>query len=309
MLSKRLHSIFLLRLFNDCFAVGALFVAIYAYQRRMWTVGSVAYSWGVGVKMSLLLALPAVGIVLFQALGVQRAVRQALLMGQLQVGIIMDWVSLEANHGRQVVLALPFLPTNAIGYLSHAFEFTRQFLYKWTVNWRFVGEDIFLSPRFSIVLLSTHLVLLMLFLATRWIKPTGLPLPLFIRTALHPPPPSAQQQISLAVIPSFTLTTILSANAIGMLCARSLHYQFFAYIAWATPFLLWKAGLHPVLLYTVWAAQEWAWNVYQSSNTSSMLVVACLAVQVVGVWWGTRKDFEDVNSTHGHVGKKHPHLE
>lgn len=92
MLSKRLHSIFLLRLFNDCFAVGALFVAIYAYQRRMWTVGSVAYSWGVGVKMSLLLALPAVGIVLFQALGVQRAVRQALLMGQLQVGIIMDWV-------------------------------------------------------------------------------------------------------------------------------------------------------------------------------------------------------------------------
>lgn len=94
-----------------------------------------------------------------------------------------------------------------------------------------------------------------------------------------------------------------------MLCARSLHYQFFAYIAWATPFLLWKAGLHPVLLYTVWAAQEWAWNVYQSSNTSSMLVVACLAVQVVGVWWGTRKDFEDVNSTHGHVGKKHPHLE
>lgn len=84
-LSKRLHSIFLLRLFNDCFAVGALFVAIYAYQRRMWTVGSMVYALGVGVKMSLLLALPAVGIVLLQALGLRRAIKQAMLMLQLQV--------------------------------------------------------------------------------------------------------------------------------------------------------------------------------------------------------------------------------
>ncbi|KAI9870310.1 MAG: dolichyl-P-Man:Man(5)GlcNAc(2)-PP-dolichol alpha-1,3-mannosyltransferase [Pleopsidium flavum] len=289
-LSKRLHSIFLLRLFNDCFAVGALFVAIYAYQHRMWTVGSVVYSWGAGVKMSLLLALPAVGIVLLQALGLQRALRQAALMGQLQV-----------------VLALPFLPTNAIGYLSRAFEFSRQFLYKWTVNWRFVGEDVFLSSRFSIIMLSAHLMLLVLFLATRWIKPTCLPLPLFIRTVFHPPPSSAQRQITLAVTPSFILTTILSAIAIGMLCARSLHYQFFSYIAWATPFLLWKAGLHPVLLYTVWAAQEWAWNVYPSTNSSSMVVVASLAVQVVGVWWGTRKDFTAVS--HNHEEKEHPHTE
>lgn len=84
-----MHSIFLLRLFNDSFAVGALFVAIYAYQRRMWTVGSVVYSLGVGVKMSLLLALPAVGIVLLQALGLQRAIRQAVLMLQLQVRMIL----------------------------------------------------------------------------------------------------------------------------------------------------------------------------------------------------------------------------
>ncbi len=84
-LSKRLHSIFLLRLFNDCFAVGALFVVIYAYQRRMWTVGSMVYALGVGVKMSLLLALPAVGIVLLQALGLRRAIKQAMLMLQLQV--------------------------------------------------------------------------------------------------------------------------------------------------------------------------------------------------------------------------------
>jgi alpha-1,3-mannosyltransferase len=84
-LSKRLHSIFLLRLFNDCFAVFFLFLAIHCYQRRQWTIGSLAYSMGLGVKMTLLLALPAIGIVLWQAMGRDRALRQAFLMFQAQV--------------------------------------------------------------------------------------------------------------------------------------------------------------------------------------------------------------------------------
>lgn len=304
-----MHSIFLLRLFNDCFAVGALFVAVYAYQHRMWTVGSLVYAWGVGVKMSLLLALPAVGIVLLQALGLQKAIRQAMLMLQLQVCTVMEGICRRLTTRRQVVLALPFLPTNALGYLARSFEFTRQFLYKWTVNWRFVGEEVFLARNFSNILLLSHLVLLVLFVATRWIKPTGLPLPLFIRSVFQPPPAPTSQQKPLRLTPSFILTSILSANAIGMLCARSLHYQFFAYIAWATPFLLWKAGLHPVLLYAVWAAQEWAWNVYPSTDSSSMVVVACLAVQVAGVWWGTRKDVDGVKNAHSAERGKHQHLE
>lgn len=84
-LSKRLHSIFLLRLFNDAFAVFFLFLALYCYQRRYWTIGSLAYSFGLGVKMSLLLALPAVGLVLWQGVGRDRALRQAALIAQLQV--------------------------------------------------------------------------------------------------------------------------------------------------------------------------------------------------------------------------------
>ena len=90
------------------------------------------------------------------------------------------------------------------------------------------------------------------------------------------------------------MTTILTANAIGMLCARSLHYQFYAYIAWTTPFLLWRAGFHPIVQYGLWAAQERAWNVYPSTEASSLVVVSVLAIAVAGVWWGTRKDFEDV---------------
>jgi alpha-1,3-mannosyltransferase len=92
-----------------------------------------------------------------------------------------------------------------------------------------------------------------------------------------------------------------------MLCARSLHYQFYAYIAWATPFLLWRAGFHPIVQYALWAAQEWAWNVYPSTPASSATVVGVLAVTVAGVWWGTRNEFDIVEANGGI--ENHEHVE
>jgi len=133
------------------------------------------------------------------------------------------------------------------------------------------------------------LALLALFATTRWIKPTRRSLRHTIQLALAAEvPDQIQEEITRRVTPEFILTTILSANVIGMLCARSLHYQFYSWLLWATPFLLWRAGFHPVVQYVLWAAQEWAWNVYPSTNESSMVVVGVLAVMVSGVWWGTR---------------------
>ena len=275
-LSKRLHSIFLLRNFNDCFAVFFLWVAIYAFQRRIWTAGSVVYSWGLGVKMSLLLSLPAIGIMLFLVKGVQGSVRQASLMAQLQL-----------------IIGLPFLQGNFKGYLGRAFELSRVFLFKWTVNWRFVGEEVFLSKGFSISLLVGHISALALFATTRWLRPAEKPIVELVRDALtlEEPLEPMQHAISIRISPNYILTTILTANSIGMLFARSLHYQFYAYLAWATPFLLWRSGLHPVLQYLLWGVQEWAWNVYPSTDISSMAVVSVLFITVVSVWWGTRLDF------------------
>lgn len=45
-------------------------------------------------------------------------------------------------------------------------------MYKWTVNWRFVGEDMFLSKGFAGALLIAHAVLLLLFIF-KWCKPYG----------------------------------------------------------------------------------------------------------------------------------------
>lgn len=75
----------MLRLFNDPFSIFFLFAAVLLWQKRMWTLGSMVYSMSVGVKMNTLLVLPAVGAILLQAVGREKAIRQAMLMVQVQV--------------------------------------------------------------------------------------------------------------------------------------------------------------------------------------------------------------------------------
>ncbi|KAF7559652.1 hypothetical protein G7046_g4508 [Stylonectria norvegica] len=272
-LSKRLHSVFVLRCFNDCFAVFFLWLAIYCFQRRYWTFGSIAYSWGLGIKMSLLLVLPAVGVILFLGRGFGASLRLAWLMVQVQLAI-----------------ATPFLAKNPRGYLARAFELSREFKFEWTVNWRMLGEELFLNKSFALLLLAFHATVLFIFVATRWIQPADRPLSSMIPAFLRGRSPFnvlEERRISHHVTPEYVMTTILSANVIGLLFARSLHYQFYAYLAWATPYLLWRATRSPLVVYSLWFAQEWAWNVFPSTDSSSSIVVNVLLITVVLVYLGT----------------------
>ncbi|KAJ5327299.1 hypothetical protein MYU51_017821 [Penicillium brevicompactum] len=267
-LSKRLHSIFVLRLFNDGFAAFAMWVAIYLCLKRRWGAGIAVWSFGVAIKMTLVLLVPAIAAITLLSLG---------LMRSISLGVMAVLI--------QILLAVPFLQVNPTGYFSRAFELSRQFLFKWTVNWRFMGEETFLSREFSLGLLVVHISLLVIFFAS-WVKPSGTNVFRFLQGTLQ----GRQQKVPLSK--SFVMTVMLSSLAIGLLCARSLHYQFFAYLAWATPFLLWRAGVHPVLIYAVWALQEWAWNVYPSTSVSSGVVVLSLAVQVFGVLFNGSNEVE-----------------
>jgi alpha-1,3-mannosyltransferase len=51
----------------------------------------------------------------------------------------------------------------------------------------------------------------------------------------------------------------------------------------------------------VWAAQEWAWNVYPSTNESSAVAVGSLAITVAAVWWGTGVEEEIEVVKHEHA--------
>ena len=76
--------------------------------------------------------------------------------------------------GVQIVVAMQFLQYHPHAYLTNAFELSRAFLYKWTVNWRFVPEEVFLSKGFAEALLGLHGVILLGFGVSRWCGPDGI---------------------------------------------------------------------------------------------------------------------------------------
>ena len=61
-----MHSLFLLRLFNDgpTMVLAHLAVALFGYQR--WLAGSVVFSLAVGMKMNVLLMAPGLLLILLQ---------------------------------------------------------------------------------------------------------------------------------------------------------------------------------------------------------------------------------------------------
>lgn len=108
------------------------------------------------VKMSALLYLPGVLVILFLRRGLFFTIRKLVTM-----------------VGLQILVAMPFLREDWQTYLHSAFEFSRVFLYKWTVNWRFIPEDIFLSPQLAKGLLLGHVSVLVCFGLFRWCNNDG----------------------------------------------------------------------------------------------------------------------------------------
>lgn len=254
-LSKRLHSIYALRLFNDCWAVVGAQASVLAFANGYdevavllyrcmalllplsFLVTYVLHSASLSVKMSVLLYLPGILVVLFKRNGLIGTVRHILLLIVTQAAI-----------------GLPFLAQYPISYLKSSFEFTRVFLYKWTVNWRFIPEETFLSSTWARGLLFSHLTLLVAFGLFKWCRRDGGTLNVINSGFRYPfrAPASATLsadckclccfiQFRTDVSSTVDVTTVLfTSNLIGVLCARSLHYQFYSWYAQQLPFLAWR---------------------------------------------------------------------
>ena len=148
--SYRVHSIFILRLFNDPVAVFFLYAALNLFMDQRYSLGSLLFSLAVSVKMNILLYSPAV-----------------LLFYLTNLGRLGTLLQLSLCAGLQVLLAAPFLWHAPLQYLSGAFNLGRVFLFEWTVNFRFLPEEIFVSRIFHLALLLAHLGVLA-FCARNW---------------------------------------------------------------------------------------------------------------------------------------------
>ncbi|CAG9530047.1 unnamed protein product [Cercopithifilaria johnstoni] len=213
-MSYRIHSIYLLRLFNDPVAMLFFYLAVNFWIGRHFLIGCIFYSLAVSVKMNILLFSPALLCILLLNTGYWNTFKIIILCAMIQI-----------------VLALPFLLHDPFSYLQRSFDLGRVFIFKWTVNWRFLSEEIFLDHRFHILLLITHIFLLFL-AGYLWFRRYG--------GYVHILSIMSYGKILLST--SEMLIALFTANLIGISVARSLHYQFYSWYFFTLPYLLF-AGL------------------------------------------------------------------
>ncbi|KAI4310778.1 hypothetical protein MLD38_035728 [Melastoma candidum] len=268
-LSKRVHSIFVLRLFNDCIATMLLQIALVSLLYQKWNLGLIIFSGAVSIKMNVLLYAPSLLLLLLKAMDI--------------CGVV---TALACAAVVQIVLALPFLFVNPLAYLSRAFNLGRVFIHFWSVNFKFVPEPLFISKGFSISLLIAHLSLLALFAHYRWCKHEG-----GLLSLLHSKISSLKLRLPLTssssvrtISKEHIVTTMFAGNFIGIVCARSLHYQFYSWYFYSLPYLLWKSPFPNLLRIALFVGVELCWNIYPSTAYSSVLLLFLHLVILLGVW-------------------------
>ncbi|XP_073670990.1 dol-P-Man:Man(5)GlcNAc(2)-PP-Dol alpha-1,3-mannosyltransferase [Paramisgurnus dabryanus] len=262
--SYRIHSIFVLRLFNDPVAMMLLFGAINLFLDGHWTLGCALYSFAVSVKMNVLLFAPGLLFLLLCEFGLWKTLPRLILCAVIQV-----------------LLGLPFLLVNPVGYVSRAFDLGRQFLFKWTVNWRFLSEDVFLNRYFHLALLLAHLTTLVVFALKRWKRPGN-----SIWSILKEP--SKRKESPQKLSADQTVLILFTSNFIGMCFSRSLHYQFYVWYFHTLPYLLWSGGvkkLAHLLRVLILGLVELSWNTFPSTTYSSLSLHVCHLIILLCLWF------------------------
>ncbi|CAH8528037.1 unnamed protein product [Heterobilharzia americana] len=244
-------------LFNDPVAMFFMFASVTALLYNRFTIGSILFSLGVSIKMNVLLFFPGFLTVLVWHKGILET-----------IGHLCECFTV------QLVVGTPFLFHNAWAYVSRAFDFSRQFLFLWTVNWKFLPEDTFLDRRFHLVLLIIHLCLLFIFF-WKFVRSRG---GLLNYLCVFDPERNPKLDSTAIIYPLFL------SNFVGIVVSRSLHYQFYVWYFHTIPYLLWcvKRFSTPVRL-LILGLIEICWNTYPSTSWSSGLLHACHLLLLIGL--------------------------
>ncbi|KAJ6972975.1 hypothetical protein NC653_033340 [Populus alba x Populus x berolinensis] len=217
-LSKRVHSIFVLRLFNDCFAMTLLHAALAMLLYQKWHLGLVLFSGAVSIKMNVLLYAPPLLLLMLKAMNIYGVISALACAALVQLGKLM------------LVVVVVIDETTM----------------RMSVNFKFIPEPVFVSKQFAISLLIAHLGLLAAFAHYKWCRHEG-----GLFKFLHSKVTSALSSSSSSGLKilkeEHIMTTLFAGNFIGIVCARSLHYQFYSWYFYSLPYLLWKTHFPTVL--------------------------------------------------------------
>lgn len=188
----------------------------------------------------------------------------------------------------QLVLGLPFLTQYPVEYISKSFELSRVFLLEWSVNWSFLPEEYFKSKGFATFLLLAHASLLLLVAHYRWCRANGGLLSLIAQRfkgdqlTVEDVQPGLDRHAQFA---RRTLLTVFSGNFIGIVCARTLHFQFYSWYLHTIPFMLWRVHASVPLRLILFGSIEIMWNVFPTRALSSAVLLFNHLVLLVLLWF------------------------
>lgn len=331
--SYRIHSIYILRLFNDPIAVLLLYISLNLFLESKWYLGSIFYSLGVSVKMNILLYAPALFFFYIVNLGLKKTIQQLLVCGLVQV-----------------LLGLIFLINNPVTYLQGSFDLGRVFNHTWTVNYRFLDVEVFENKCFHLSLLAIHILLLIIFIpmCLKYFKSycrlkyvqqqfepqiraknqetkrrnkfnkdrqkllkkanTEETLSKDQETFLNsfeamlkksgkgtkrpaknqPIPPESEENMEYCInfdsLSQLFILPMFIINFIGIVCARSLHYQFYSWYFHSLPYLIWSNNFSVITRFLLLALIEMCWNTYPSTIFTSALLHVCHITILYGVY-------------------------
>lgn len=327
--SYRIHSIYVLRLFNDPIAILFLYLALNLFMDGQFSLGSMFYSIAVSIKMNILLFAPALLLFYIVSTGYKKTFQQLCICAVIQL-----------------ILGSPFLVTYPVEYIKGAFDLGRIFEHKWTVNYRFLDRSVFENRTFHLGLLLLHVILLAVFANPvykyfkNYVRLRALQKQLqpqidaenrrnkmtkkkekvkaketkeeeltedqeqFLKSfekglqrsmassakttkpKLDEPKPTEHiekytihfdQATQLAVLPFFL------CNFIGIICARSLHYQFYVWYFHSLPYLTWTTPFSTNVKFLILFLIEYSWNTYPSTDLSSGLLHVCHIMLLFGL--------------------------
>lgn len=273
-LSRRVMSLFVLRLFNDGIQMVFMYAAIASFTLNQWGLGCFLFSLSVSIKMNALLFAPGIAVLLCQARGTGGAIRRIFLIC-LPI---------------QLALGAPFLWHAPWSYVSRAFELTRQFLYKWSVNGAVLSEHLFLDKKLSLLLLILHLVTLLVFGQVKWtaqaeggllgllhVTKEGKNKQGWLRQVLTE---KRTRQLNAGHV-SFVL---LTCNFVGIVFSRTLHYQFYLWYAHSLPLLIWKTSLFWIAKIALLLVIEIVFNVYPPHRLAALSLHVAHFVLLFMLW-------------------------
>jgi alpha-1,3-mannosyltransferase len=225
-LSKRMHSIYMLRLFNDGPTMLLLYLSMLLFLHHRWNMGCFIFSLAVSCKMNVLLFAPGLLLLLLQ---VGSDFWNSVVLQRLLLCCALP----------QVLLGAPFLLRFPESYLRKAFELDRVFFYQWTVNFKFLPEEMFISKPWALMLLACHLGTLCYLLTFRWLQQTAQEQQRLCNTTTtttttttmtrnqqqKPPQVLFIQDKQLSA--EYIAYTLVVSNFVGIVFARTLHYQFY----------------------------------------------------------------------------------